>query len=374
MVRGTGSEPLNVLWLVASMDDWATSVDFGTLARSNLASQRLRVALPAEALVREGDSVLLINLLDTEWPDAIEPLVARGAVLVVSKFSYGPAKGHPRLPAELAERWTRFVETARAEGCAVVLDLCDNPVVISDDEELRIVRRELATRLSQAADVVTTSSEVMSGHARGFGAVQVEVIEDPVEGPPGGPRFAVGDVLRVAWFGNPVNLRYLVPWMKALCEIAQAVPVQLTLVTTPHSSINEIKAIALREAPGRIGLALCPWSPSAQARALEECDLVLIPSDTQDPLKNGVSANRLASALWAGRVAIASPLPSYRQLADFAWLGDDLRAGIEWCLAHPAEALAGVSAARPVLERRFSAHAVARQWRNVLARARTIRR
>jgi hypothetical protein len=94
---------------------------------------------------------------------------------------------------------------------------------------------------------------------------------------------------------------------------------------------------------------------------------VLIPSDPADPFKAGASANRIAEALNAGRIAVASPLQSYLQFADAAWLGQDLVAGIRWALANRDEALARVRRGQALIREKFAADRIGRQWHDLLA-------
>ncbi|MBP2316534.1 hypothetical protein [Azospirillum soli] len=54
---------------------------------------------------------------------------------------------------------------------------------------------------------------------------------------------------------------------------------------------------------------------------------MIVPSTaTGDKLAK--SSNRVASTLWAGRLLVAFPLPSYQPFADSAVLADDLVDGI----------------------------------------------
>ena len=52
------------------------------------------------------------------------------------------------------------------------------------------------------------------------------------------------------------------------------------------------------------------------------------------------SANRLITALAAGRFCIASPLPAHTEFDDHALLSDDLAAGVNAALAMPPAAVA----------------------------------
>lgn len=99
--------------------------------------------------------------------------------------------------------------------------------------------------------------------------------------------------------------------------------------------------------------------------ALRQCDLVLIPGDPQVPLKSGVSSNRLAEAIQAGRLAAASPLASYLPFQDCAWLGEDLVAGIRWAMANRGETLVRIRRGQQRVAERLDSAAIGGQWRRL---------
>jgi hypothetical protein len=94
-------------------------------------------------------------------------------------------------------------------------------------------------------------------------------------------------------------------------------------------------------------------------------DIVIIPSPWRDPARRANTPYRLVSALHAGRFVVAHPLPAYAPYADFAWLGDELCAGIEWALRHPREVLERIAQGQAFIDQRHSADAVARFWLEV---------
>jgi hypothetical protein len=98
---------------------------------------------------------------------------------------------------------------------------------------------------------------------------------------------------------------------------------------------------------------------------MRQCDLVLIPGDPADPLKSGVSSNRVAEALRAGRLPVASPLPSYLPLGECAWLGDDLVAGIAWAMANRGEVLARIRRGQALVAEKLNPETIGRQWRTL---------
>src|SRR5262249_19732966 len=147
---------------------------------------------------------------------------------------------------------------------------------------------------------------------------------DAILAPARNVEFAPAGRLRLAWFGHSTNLPYLNPCLDALLRFARERPCRLTVVSEAGSNAREVaQAMDTRFAPA-LEVRFIEWSLESMAGALRRCDLVLIPGDPADPLKAGVSANRIAEVLRAGRFPVASPLASYLPFADSSWLGDDL--------------------------------------------------
>src|SRR5262249_29438875 len=105
------------------------------------------------------------------------------------------------------------------------------------------------------------------------------------------------------------------------------------------------------------------WSMESMASALRGCDIVIVPGNPSDPLKSGVSTNRIAEALKAGRFPVASLLPSYQAFSDAAWLGDDLSKGLQWALENPTEVMARIRRGQERVNDQLAAEPIGRQWK-----------
>ena len=229
------------------------------------------------------------------------------------------------------------------------------------------------TEVLKNCDTVVVNSkrmaEVIAPHARHHPVV----IEDAILGARRNPEFAPGKRLELSWFGYPINLPYLDAQLDNLAQFAQHRRCRLTVVTQGDGGGEEW----MQDAQARFGFVFeaqfIPWSLDAMRIALRKCDLVLIPGDPSDPLKSGASANRVAEALHAGRFPVASPLQSYLQFAEAAWLGQDLFDGVRWALANRGDVLARIRRGQVLIAEKFTAKRVGRQWCDLfvsLARAR----
>ena len=136
----------------------------------------------------------------------------------------------------------------------------------------------------------------------------------------------------------------------------------LTLVTATGRGIENAIRELNAKLPKNFRLRFCAWSIEATRAALRKCDLVLIPGDPADPRKSGVSSNRLAEALNAGRFPVASPMISYLPFAEAAYLGQNLVDGIAWAIANPGEVLAKIRRGQVRIAEQLSAPKIGQQW------------
>jgi len=315
-----------------------------------LASIRLRAAVAALEWKRRGNESRF-HVPDAAG-DARDFDSKDAEICFVTKFTFD---------ANL-EAWRAACRAAKHRPCRLVIDITDYPFAMQPPipafyaEVLRI------------CDAVVVNSERMAEMIAPHTPRRVLVIEDAILSKMGGPEFAPGERVELLWFGHPTNLDYLEARFEDLAQFARERRCRLTIVTGGGREAEQWA----QDIPARFAHAFesrfVPWSLEAMAVALRECDLVLIPSDPADPLKAGASANRIAEALNAGRFPVASPVPSYLAFAEAAWLGQDLVQGIEWALANRDEVLARIRRGQAVVEERFAANRIGRQWRQLLER------
>ena len=321
------------------------------LLSSHVASVRMRSGVAATAWQRAGHRNRLLvpeNSAATGQPD-----LGSARICVVGKF----------LAEANSDAWRGVIAGVKAAGGHVVADVCDYPFAKKSKTVVDFYEQVLPL-----CDAVTVNSvrmaEMMAPHV----PRPPQVIEDAILDAPCPPRFAPDATLKLLWFGHQSNLRYLEPVIDALTAYSARQRCRLVVVTAPGFGVEQAaRQINARHAP-RFEVRFKPWSAEATRVALAHCDLVLIPGDPHDPLKAGVSSNRLAEALQAGRLPVASPMASYRSFSDAAWLGDDLIAGIGWAVAHPDEVLARIRCGQSRVADTLSADVVGRQWCSLFLR------
>jgi hypothetical protein len=138
------------------------------------------------------------------------------------------------------------------------------------------------------------------------------------------------------------------------------------LISEPGRGLEQAARNITAACAPRFSVRFTPWSLETTRIALRQCDLVLIPGDPQDRLKSGVSSNRIAEAIQAGRMAVASPLASYLPFGEGAWLGEDIVAGVRWAVGNRGDVLARLRRGQSLVAARLDAELIGRQWRGLL--------
>lgn len=321
------SNPPRILWLASGILHHTPEGP-----ASNVASVRLRCLIPATLLKNAGMAIDIQALHEiAALPQADVAVFGKAAT---------PASVH-------------IATHAKRQGARIVFDVCDDHFT---DSPYAPFFNELAA----LADALTCNTEAMAEVARRFTSAPVHVIDDPFESPERPARFAPGPALKLCWFGHPTNLKTLAA-VSSLTGLNASLHVVTELSPGAQDMLNTIAAQGIFSE-----LKATPWSLPAQHAALDECDLAIIPS-LPGPKTQVKSSNRLVETLRAGRFAVAHPLPAYQALADYAWVGENLREGIAWSLAHPQEAEQRIAQGQRHITETLSPEVIAGAWKEIFA-------
>lgn len=305
---------------------------------SALGSHRLRCLEPVAALARRGHRIALVRAETLDRRLASSEWGAADAVIVAKQFT------------DIAPH----LQAVKGHGPRIVVDLCDDVLGL---EHLR----GTYARLLDVADACTAASPALAERIRAARNRLVEVVPDCVEGEARPPAFAPAPDRppRLLWFGQPGNLDAL---DAALAEVGQRIPGATLDIVTRLSP-----PVTARFPDGRDGLSIrcLRWSIETMDKALHACDLVVIPSAPTDGTWVK-SSNRVATALWAGRLPVAFPLPSYRFLAGSALLCEAMAEGVARALAQPEEMQTRIALGQALIRNHFTPDAVATVWEAVL--------
>lgn len=336
-----GSGKPQVLSFV-TLDSFVTGADGSPIA--TLASTRYRVMLPGMQLARRGFDVRVFPRPEAGWGSTAADDIPLGATVFSKSFS----ADNVELAARLKQR-----------GHPVVLDLCDN----------HFGHPQFGPQLHALcglADRIVAATETMAEAIREATGRDSVIIGDPVEGPRGEPVFAPRfPAIRLLWFGHPSNLDSLRAAAGQLAAAAGRYPLHLTILTQVDGSVERLGTEIAASAPGRIECLARPWTADATWRELETCDLVIIPSIVDDR-RSVKSPNRLLETIWAGRLAIAHPVPSYQKFAGYCRIGDDLAEGIAWAVENQADVLQRLRAGQDAIAFDHSPWKIAADWECIL--------
>jgi len=327
---------------------------------TQIASMRLRAVIPARRLA-ERVPVWFVSLDDFVRDPSLSRFGIAGAV-VIGKL---PAPSILKRQTVLSELLARAASDR--SGVPLYADMPDDLAALG-----KAVREPYLARYQRGLGASCTF--VVPCRALGEGLAHdaargIAIIEDPYENRARPVRALASAPLRLLWFGNlgQINASMLENALAGVAKSFRDTPLRLEMVTRLEAR-DALEAIGkrLRAVHPNCELRVTAWSLEATEDALERCDFVLIPQDLRKDWSRGKSHNRLVAAIRGGRCAIASPIPTYLELAEYAWIGEDLAAGLRWALSHPQEAAARVLAGQRHVEERFSPESIGRKWAAVL--------
>lgn len=344
---------------------------------SSMASHRYRLIIPAQALAKLGHRVKVLDLALDSNPEQVAHDLA-GDVLVLPKLSVRDESLFERMAALMLE----LIRRAHEQGLRVLTD-------VNDDHFSDPMRGKYLARAVRECDGVVASTPAMAAIVRAHTGRPVQVVGDPYEGPPGSPRFDPpapwrssplarlvrtllsggrrNRVLRLLWFGHESNWESLAALLPRLRPLTARHPIEVHVVTSCRPEIASLCERVNRDNSPSMRVRLSAWSTGKVWDSLKECDIVVLPSRVDDPAKAVKSANRLIEGLRAGRFVCANPVPSYQEFSRYAWIGEDITAGIEWALSHRQEVMERLKAGQEHLSRHCSPEAIARLWEAALA-------
>lgn len=340
--------------------DAATRVNQADHYSTIIASMRLRAVIPARQLARQVP-VWFVPLEDFVRDPSLSRLGTAGAV-VIGKL---PAPNIVTRQAVLSELLARAA--ADRSGVPLYADMPDDLAELG-----KVIREPYLARYQKglgASCTLVVPTRTLGERISRYAKKGVAVIEDPYENRARPVRAAASSPLRLMWFGNigEINAAMLENALARVAAEFRELPLRMEMVTrTEVRHVLDSIANRLRVVHPKIDVRVTAWSLEATEDALERCDFVLIPQELRQEWSRGKSHNRLVAAIRGGRFAIASPIPAYRELADYAWVGEDLAAGLRWAVAHPEEAAAQVRAGQRHIEERFSPEIIGRKWAAVL--------
>lgn len=328
---------------------------------SDLASARLRVIIPARELARRFP-VWLVPIAEFIERPRLEHL-GRPHAIVIGKLSSAEVVAKQGQLRQLISALRKGDSQGR-----LFADLSDDYAALAKAWGKPFLR-EYQRGLGRACEFIV-ATEALASSVRRDARRGLHVIEDPFESAEARPvrAWSAGPV-RLAWFGalGTVNLALIERGLEELATAFPDLPILVELVA-PSVARQTVQAIAARlaSAYARFSVSFTAWSLAATDAAIERADFVWLPQEHHAAWGRVKSHNRLVSAIRGGRLAIASPIPSYQELAPYAWVGEPLSEGVRWALGNPQEAVQRVREGQRYVEQRFSPDRIGRRWVEVL--------
>lgn len=333
---------MRIAWIVSAQ--FLQSTPDGLYSR--LASYRYRMIIPAKELKKRGHEVLAIGVSSA----------AGGYEYAVQQLQHADVVVFGKM-LELTLQ-ARLLDAARKANIGAVVDVCDDYFAGSP-------AGQFYASVVASGDAVSVASRVLAARVAAVTGRSASVIVDPCDGALGAPKWAPGATLEAVWFGHETNLIGL---DKALGGIAASgIALRLVIVTAGTPEVLEWVRKSSAALPAGIRLEFREWSLEATAQALGDCDIVVLPIDLERKFSLSKGPNRMVEALWAGRFVVAHPLPAYEEFGEWAWVGGDIAAGLDWAIKHPAEIVGRIAHAQDYIGARFTAQSVAEAWENLLS-------
>jgi hypothetical protein len=326
-----------------------------------LASTRLRVLIPAAELARRVP-VLLVPLARFVEDPSLGDLGTPRAI-VVSKLSAGNV-------VTMQRELSAMLDSIADGRCRapVFADLSDDYAALAEAFRAPFLA-EYQRRLAELCTLVVPCAALRDAVAP-LARRGVEVVEDPYESIAAQPvRTRSGSTPALCWFGNlgAPNAKGLRDALAALARDSGGIGCRLELVAGEQARPLGMEiAAAVSAGNPNWSVAYTVWSPAAAEAAIARSDFVILPQEHGTPWGRVKSHNRLVETIRGGRLAIASPIPSYLELGEYAWVGEPLGAGLRWALQHPEDAATRVASGQRYVAERFSPEAIGGKWARVL--------
>ena len=287
----------------------------------SVASARLQL-LPAIKAAKQMGFDHKILSLHASRPEDLE-LITGSQITLIGKLSANSIER----ARDMVLANTAAVTRLKRLGSKIIMQYCDNAFHRED----RI--SELYKDIFQMTDYIVYPSEALRDITLPYvqKGTKTHVITDPWQITQShNPRKIDSNTIKIIWYGSNKNILYLKNELQNL--IANSSPIynyDLTILTADFALQEIQKTIStLIASKSRWVFRLLPWQNKLQPKQLEQeirnAHIALIPSDPTDPLKAGVSHNRIVDACRGGCVTLASPMQSYKDLRDIAILGENM--------------------------------------------------
>ena len=309
--------------------------DLTTLARSNLASVRLRAA-PVLRIARA-----------LEWRVNFGEVISENpSIVLIGKIGSQNIEVRQKL-------WLEEIQRMK-QNSQIFLDYTDHHLGFNSP------MTSFYEAAIQLVDGCIVPSASMASLLTKFWKGPISIIEDPIEVECLAPKEVSKKPITLLWFGHPTNIDFLIKFIETGFLEGDSIRF---IVLSNEVGLNHFASSNL-SSKANIEFNLALWSSENMTEAARIADMCIIPSDLNDSKKRGASSNRLITALALGLPTAADNLPSYQEFAKYysSLQGNDFRD----ILNDPAKYGSRVSKAQIELIPRFRMHKIEQDWENFL--------
>ena len=292
----------------------------------SLASARLQLIPAIESAMELGFSPKVLSLHNDHIEDMSN--VQKSRLCLIGKMSANTTK----LVRNMVIPNLKAIAKLKSEGATIILQHSDN--TFHKGGEIASFYKDLF----KAADFVIYPSNTLQKITKSYTTITARefVIPDPwqLKETHKPRKLNKDDILRIIWFGSNKNITYLVNEIESIFTDFSAHRICELTILAQEWAITYFKAevskmnINHSSISSKWIIRFVQWETSQQPKQLEQeisrAHISLIPSDPNDPLKAGVSHNRLVDSIRGGCISVASPLESYLELSTLAILGENI--------------------------------------------------
>ena len=199
--------------------------------------------------------------------------------------------------------WLNQIEQQKKLGKKIILDYTDDH--LNFESPMTSFYERSLPYLNAAITSSTFLADKLMQKIKCF----TEIIPDAIEVPIFKPKIKENVSKNIFWFGHASNINYLIKFISKWRNLKQKTT--LFILTNEQGVVifNQTKFNIDKNLSIQLGL----WSIQAMINTSKFCDLIIIPSDPNDPKKAGVSSNRLITALALGLPTAACVMESYKE-------------------------------------------------------------
>ena len=288
----------------------------------SLASARLQLMPALKSAIELDCSTQILSLHSCQYKDFSK--INRSKICLIGKMSANTED----LLLNMTVANLAAVTRLKNNGAAVVLQHSDN--TFYGNKTLKNFYKDLM----HLADYIVYPSKslykITQPHIRS--KVKQAIIPDPWQLLKAHePReLREKEKVRIIWFGSNKNITYLIKsFSSILKKTSNRRHYELTILCNEWALQEFKKGIAgVRQSYKNWTIRAVLWRIDSQPKQLEteisRAHIALIPSNPLDPLKAGVSHNRIVDAIRGGCITVASPMESYKELSHLALLGENI--------------------------------------------------